>query len=228
MVESLFDLIELARTGSSSSTDFEILLSIYQIYNEKITDLLESVSETNKKELEVTLEFSDETGTQTRHIKNLSEHLIAGPHDTQSFLQRADRLRRIEACQEQDKEIHLRAHFVVALTLMKKSRGNKKTKVSRCQLVELASSEQAVENEVVEAKNKQRSKVRKSITQGFNNMSVRILKHALKQGIEPRDTLQKCMDITMEGEDSIVIFVCCVAPTIELFQVSTLISNHFL
>eukprot|EP01022_Parablepharisma_sp_SALTPOND_P016052 TRINITY_DN2313_c1_g1_i1.p1 TRINITY_DN2313_c1_g1~~TRINITY_DN2313_c1_g1_i1.p1 ORF type:complete len:1204 (+),score=229.26 TRINITY_DN2313_c1_g1_i1:7428-11039(+) len=198
-VEELFNLIDLAKEGKSpSSSNIEITLSMYALYQNKICDLLEH-SNTTLKTLDIANEGSGKV------IKNLSAHALKGTYDCQSYFQRAEKTRKILAMEEQDPEFHQRSHTVVLLTLYKPSRSEKKM-LSRVQFVELANSEQAVD--------KAKPKVAKTIAANFNSFSVKVLNHALGKDTMDKDKLGKCIDLSMEV-GSKVVFICCVAPGVD-------------
>lgn len=201
-IEDLFSLIDLSREGRNTGGQ-EIGISMYHIYNEKIVDLLEPHTG-NMKTLEI-IQTQEEGMTAHTKIKGLSQHILKGAYDCQSYFQRASKVCKIESTEQQDPDIHLRAHTVVLITLFKQIKGVKKIH-SQIQFVELASSEQAVE--------KNKYKVKSAITTNFNNLSVKLLKHAQRKINSSKDKLQQCLDITMDVGNK-VLFACCVAPSLQ-------------
>lgn len=193
-------MIDLSKEGRTSGGSFEVSMSMYQIYNGKLADLLEHSNSTIKP-IEIT-QGDDGSGKLVTVIKGLSSHPLKGVYDCQSLLQRAGKMLRIQCSECQDNDLHLRSHSAVLLSLYKTNRGEKKL-VGRTQFVELASSEQAVE--------KSKPKLNKSIASNFNNLSVKLLNHSLGKMASPKDKLSRCMDMTMDLAAP-VLFVCCASP----------------
>ena len=100
-------------------------------------DLIESSS---KKPLEVIIE-DNELSKDNRIIKGLSEHVMKKAEDLLKYIERADTIRKIQASEEQDKDISLKMHTFLLFNLYSKSKKGK-SQLSRIQFVELAGSEQ--------------------------------------------------------------------------------------
>lgn len=80
-------------------------------------------------------------------LTNITEKVVFTLEDFYSVLQEAFKNRRIESVSMQEQELRKKSHFIIGLTLMKRSQNKKLSEVSRLNFVELSGSEQAVAEE---------------------------------------------------------------------------------
>eukprot|EP01022_Parablepharisma_sp_SALTPOND_P004378 TRINITY_DN120185_c2_g1_i1.p1 TRINITY_DN120185_c2_g1~~TRINITY_DN120185_c2_g1_i1.p1 ORF type:complete len:966 (-),score=103.90 TRINITY_DN120185_c2_g1_i1:5423-8320(-) len=194
-VQDLFSLIELAKEGKSDKK-YSVGISIYHLYGEKIVDLLDSGAK--KESLDV--ELIPESDSCERQIKGLSEYPLKSAMAINGYLERSDTLKKMQASEEQDKELSLKSHTSVLLKLYVSTKNDKQL-LSQIQFIELAGSEQI----------NLRHTLRKPLSEHFANLSIKLLKHSLGEIPESRDQLQKCLDLTMKPQAPVVL-LCCVEP----------------
>lgn len=127
-IEDLFNLVNVSRQSSTSSK-YEIGISIYHIYKDKIVDLLDEYIDNSQKQYSI-------NGLSLKFLKNA--------YDCQTFLNEANKHVKLMCKEELNKDINVGAHMIALVTLFKQQKGGKQV-VSRIQFAELASSEQAFE-----------------------------------------------------------------------------------
>ena len=74
-------------------------------------------------------------------LKSVSEKAVFSLEDFYSVLQEAFKNRRIESANLSEQELRKRAHFVIGLTLMKRTQSKRLVEVSTMNFVELTGSE---------------------------------------------------------------------------------------
>ncbi len=203
--QELFSLFELAKEGKTDRK-YGLTISIYHVYKERIADLLEA-AEAKKGTLAVTLLPADQaTAAEERTVSGLSEHTMKSAATVFPYLERASTLRKAQDSTEQEGEIAARTHTFVLLRLYVSSTKSKKPGklLSQLQFVELAGSERAEERDP-------KDPFRSALSACFSDLSIRLLKHALGEQTDPRDQLQRCLDLSMRL-GSPVLMVCCVPP----------------
>ena len=80
-------------------------------------------------------------------LKNITEKVVMSIEDFYSVLQEAFKNRRVESVNVQEQDLRKKSHFVISLSLMKRSTHSKVQEISSLNFVELAGSEQAVADE---------------------------------------------------------------------------------
>ena len=87
--------------------------------------------------------------------------------DFYSVLQEGFKNRRIEGITLQEQELRKKSHFVINLTLVKRTQAKKMVEISSLNFVELSGSEQAV----AEERFYKDASVRTFVTRSFNGLS---------------------------------------------------------
>lgn len=151
-------------------------------------------------------------------LKNITEKVVFTLEDFYSVLQEAFKNRRIESVNMQEQDLRKKSHFVISLTLMKRTNTRRLQEMSHMNFVELSGSEQAV----AEEKFYKDSSVRSFVTKSFNSLSAQLLRSALKKksashSNDEDSKIVNCIRNTMTSNSNIVL-ICCVNPGISHFE----------
>ena len=160
----------------------ELKISMHVVYDGRLYDLINNSKNVEPIELE---ELS------TKQVKDI--------RDVQDCLKCAEKREKVLMIEEKDEGFKRRSHYVVLLTLKKKTK--EKEVLSRMQFVKLADTEQAVD--------RTKPKIAKAIASDFNNLSIRLLNHALLKDKENKSKLEKVLKLSTNNK---VLFLCFVNP----------------
>lgn len=155
-------------------------------------------------------------------LSNITEKAVFTLEDFYCVLQEAFRNRRIESVSNNslnESDLRKKAHFVIGLSLMKRTQSKQLIEVAKLNFVELCGSEQAV----AEDSYYQSQSVRSFVTKSFNGLSSLILKSALKkrdpshQPTEGDVKLVSSIRQTLTHNSNIVL-VCNINPSVGAFE----------
>eukprot|EP00347_Sterkiella_histriomuscorum_P021720 403333001 len=153
-------------------------ISVYQIFIDKVLDLLSNNKAPTTHKAQVNHFIDKETKEVVSKLSNISEKAIFNLEDFYSVLQEAYKNRRLESVSTMNEaDFRKKSHFVIGLTLMKRTNSKILTEISKLNFVELCGSEQAVAEET----NIRHQSIRQFVTKSFNGLSSQILKSALKK-----------------------------------------------
>ncbi|CAG9312803.1 unnamed protein product [Blepharisma stoltei] len=181
--EKLLNWIEKER---SHGRNFELKMSVIQIYQDIISDLMICGS----RGLEI-------SGEESPKIDGLTEHKINRINDLFTHLRHALQMRK--GLVKADSKLKTRSHFVVFLKIYENS-----NEVSEIAFADLAGSENASSDQNVINANSTSLEEKKSIARTFNIVSKVLTRH---EGIWKECKLTGCLKAHMESN---VIFCICV------------------
>eukprot|EP01135_Chromosphaera_perkinsii_P011578 Nk52_evm17s2449 gene=Nk52_evmTU17s2449 len=131
-VRALKSLFEITR--NRSEVNFEISVSMLEIYNEQIFDLLQDPSEANlKRKLDVKM------GPRGNYVPGLLEEEVVSEKSVMSVMEKAMKNRTIASTKMNS--VSSRSHLIMIVTVLGKNRLSKETTVGKLTLVDLAGSE---------------------------------------------------------------------------------------
>ena len=129
---------------SSSETTF-LKVGVYQVFQDKILDLLSTKNVKNSSQRVTVDHYQDKHSNEVvSRLKNLTEKVVLNIEEFYSVLQEAFKNRRIESVSTHQSDLRKKSHFVISFTLMKRTSSKKFKEISQMNFVELSGSEQAV------------------------------------------------------------------------------------
>lgn len=197
-------------------------MSCYQIFIDKILDLLSS-SLSTKSKVHIDHYIDKQSDEVVSKLKNLTEKVVFSLEDFYVILQEAFKQRRLESTNVHDTQLRKKSHFIISFTLMKRSYNKRLSEVSHLNFVELSGSEQAVSGDDMYHKD---NSVRQFVTKSFNSLSTQLLRSALKKKqnttnsstIDDEDSkLVNCLRNTLTSQSNIV-FICCANPAPQHYE----------
>ena len=131
-VRALKTLFQITR--DKSEVKFEITVSMLEIYNEQIFDLLQEPTESNlKKKLDVKM------GPRGNYVPGLLEEEVVSEKSVMSVMEKAMKNRSIASTKMNSESS--RSHLIMVVTVLGKNILSKETTVGKLTLVDLAGSE---------------------------------------------------------------------------------------
>lgn len=219
-VNDLFNLVEISKQANfgktQRSTFFALKMSIYQIYNESLNDLL-----TNQysKSLKI-VKYEENTDSNTI-INNLTQKEVRNKKDYDSLIKEAMQFRKCLAQSLKVNEIKKKSHLVISLILERRekisesyNKSSEKTidKFAQIDFVELASSNYGLQTEHLKKDNIQFDEILyKNVSKTFNSICNNIV--SITANIQPKyeSKLSLALKPTLRNNSNIV-FLTCVLP----------------
>ena len=152
-------IFEMTRAEKSKSKQFEVAVSMMEIYNEKIQDLLLPIKNRPKGGLKI--RESKQLGV---YVQGLSKQYVQNYEEIEAVMELGNTNRTIASTQMNTSSS--RAHTIIQLQFkqIKKIKGVKTEKFSMINLVDLAGSERAKKSGAVGDRLKEGSSINKSLT----------------------------------------------------------------
>ena len=145
-------------------------IGVYQVFQDKILDLLSTKSVKNSSSRITVDHFMDKQSQEVVcKLKNLTEKIVLNIEEFYSVLQEAFKNRRIESVSTHQSDLRKKSHFVISLTLLKRTTQKKFQEISQMNFVELSGSEQAVAGNDSEMLANQ--SLKQFVTKSFNGIS---------------------------------------------------------
>ena len=117
-------------------------VSVYQIFTDKIMDLLSLKTNKAPSNRVYIDHFIDNKSQEVvAKLRNITEKVVLNLEDFYSVLQEAFKNRRIESVSTQQSDLRKKSHLVINLTLMKRTEMKKLIEISTMNFVELSGSE---------------------------------------------------------------------------------------
>ncbi|KAL5483721.1 hypothetical protein EMCRGX_G020128 [Ephydatia muelleri] len=135
--KELYERIE-QMTAAEHNTLFKVQVSFYEIYNEKIFDLLASTKAKSKAQLRVR-----EHPIMGPYVEDLAMYVANSYSDIEHWLNLGNRFRATAATGMNDRSSRSHAVFTILLTQTMMSGEEEHSKVSRINLIDLAGSERS-------------------------------------------------------------------------------------
>ncbi|XP_065829379.1 kinesin-like protein KIF14 [Oscarella lobularis] len=124
---------------ANEETTFKVEISFYEIYNEKIHDLLSSSSKKKKK---TTLRVREHP-VLGPYVEDLNQYVVTSNEGIQRWIEVGTRVRATAATGMNDKSSRSHSVFTIRLTQTQIFEGQECTRVSKINLIDLAGSERS-------------------------------------------------------------------------------------
>ena len=215
MIGLLFDSIQ---QQNNNTTHFKVLISMLEIYNEKVQDLLVNLK--NRPEEGLKLKLGE---GNCFFVKNLSWKAVAGRSEVLKCLRRGNRHRSVAATQMN--AVSSRAHTIVTLKIERRETiyGNETLRFSEVHLVDLAGSEKVGKTGVTGQRLREGCHINKSLSCLGRTISVLADQASgmrLKEVVPYRESPLTLILKNALGGNARTVMLCTLSPALRNFQES--------
>eukprot|EP00928_Gymnodinium_smaydae_P054007 TRINITY_DN3785_c0_g1_i1.p1 TRINITY_DN3785_c0_g1~~TRINITY_DN3785_c0_g1_i1.p1 ORF type:complete len:679 (+),score=126.98 TRINITY_DN3785_c0_g1_i1:144-2039(+) len=198
MVASIFDGI----SDANESTQFVLMVSVFEIYNENIKDLLNP----NNESLKIR-----EDPVRGIYVENLVELSVGSDEEINEIMQ-AGRFNRAHAVTNMN-EHSSRSHLVVTLTVEQKNLTDRSVKVGKLHLVDLAGSEKVAKTGASGKRLDEAKHINSSLSALGNVISALSDKHVVH--VPYRDSkLTRVLQESLGGNSKTSLIITCSPSTV--------------